>query len=104
MNIVNIRSVEQNSKMWAMLHEISEQKTHCGRKYADYEWKILFMHALGQQTKFMPSLDGSTFVPYGNWSTRRLTVKQMTELIALMDQWGLENGVKFASDKGVIWE
>jgi hypothetical protein len=102
--MTSIRSIEQNSKMWAMLQEISEQKTHCGRKYEPYEWKILFMHALGQQTKFMPSLDSSTFVPYGNWPTRRLTIGQMTELIAFMDEWGLHNGVRFATDRGVIWD
>jgi len=57
---------------------------------------------LGQQSKFMPSLDGSTFVPYGNWSSSRLSIAEMTELIELIYAWGGQHGVRFATDKGVV--
>ena len=56
---------------------------------------------LGQQSKFMPSLDGSTFVPYGNWSSSRLSIAEMTELIELIYAWGAQR--RFATDKGVTW-
>src|SRR5262245_32732981 len=98
MNVVNIRSIEQNSKMWAMLKEISEQIVHGPegfmpaphkvwhgfRKFTPEEWKVICMHALWKEMKMLPTLDGSV-VPYGsNWSSRRLTVEQMSQLIELM--------------------
>jgi hypothetical protein len=106
--MTSIRSIEQNSKMWAMLGEIAEQKTHCGKHLADWQWKILFIEDLQHEANpaeqlIMPSLDGQRIVACSNWSTRRLTMTQMTELIAHMDEWGLRNEVRFATDKGVIW-
>jgi len=118
MSNVSIRSVEQNSKMWAMLHDISEQIVHGPegfmhtpdkvwhgfRKFTPDEWKVICMHALWKEMKILPTLDGSV-VPYGkNWSSRRLLVDQMSQLIELMYAVGAQYDVKFATDKGVIWE
>ena len=88
------RSTDQNARMWSMLTEIARQKEHCGRKYDTGRWKLLFMHALGQETEFMPALDGSTFIPC-NGRSSELSVKEMSELIELMFKWGAENGVVF---------
>lgn len=91
------RSPEQNRKMWAMLQEISQQKEHCGRRYSADQWKVIFMHAWGRQTEFLPSLDCDTFVPYGQ-SSSALSKKEMIELIELIQSWGAQNGVVFADD------
>lgn len=91
------RSSEQNAKMWAMLTEIAVQKTHCDRHYTPDQWKVLFMHACGRQIQFLPSLDGTTFVPWGHQSSQ-LTKDEMSELIESMLAWGAENGVVFADD------
>ena len=50
------RTLDQNSKMWAMLDDIADQKEHFGRKYPTNTWKILFLHALGRETEFVPAL------------------------------------------------
>jgi hypothetical protein len=88
------RSLLQNDRMWAMLTDIAAQKEHCGRKYTPDQWKVLFMHACGREVQFLPALDGSTFVPWGQ-SSRDLSKQEMSELIDYMLAWGTENGVVF---------
>jgi len=88
------RSRAQNDRMWAMLTDIASQKEHCGRKYTTDQWKVLFMHACGREVQFMPALDGTTFVPWGQ-SSSDLSKEEMTALIDFMHAWGAENGVTF---------
>lgn len=88
------RSLPQNDRMWAMLTEVAEQATHCGRKYTADQWKVLFMHACGREVQFIPALDGSTFIPWGNRSSE-LSKQEMSDLIEFIMSWGLEHGVAF---------
>lgn len=88
------RSLAQNDRMWAMLTDIAAQKEHCGRKYTPDRWKVLFMHACGREVQFIPSLDGSTFIPWGQ-SSSDLSKQEMSDLIDFMLSWGVENGVTF---------
>jgi hypothetical protein len=88
------RSTAQNDKMWSMLGDISRQIKHQGRTYDPDRWKVLFMYALGQETEFIPSLDGMSFIPYGPRSSE-LSVAEMSEMIELMTAWGAEHGVVF---------
>jgi hypothetical protein len=101
------RTQQQNDKMWAMLTEISEQIEHCGQTYTADEWKVLLMHAMGQDLKLLPALpeakSGSGVVPYGGRSSH-MTVGQMNELIEFIQYWGAKHGVKFGSDRGVTWD
>lgn len=86
------RTLPQNAKMWAMLSDVAEQKLHCGRRYTASQWKVLFLHACGRAVQFMPSLDGSTFLPWGQ-SSSDLSKDEMSELIEFLFAWGAENGV-----------
>ena len=88
------RSTDQNARMWAMLTDFAEQAEHHGRRYSAEQWKAIFMHALGQEFEFIPSLDGRTFIPLGN-RTSKLTVKEMCDLQELMTAEGLQRGVVF---------
>ena len=88
------RSTEQNSMMWGLLTEIATQKTHCGRKYTPDQWKVIFLHAMGREVQFIPTLDKSTFIPWG-CSSSDLSKKEMTDLIEFILAWGSENGVDF---------
>lgn len=92
------RSLEQNSRMWAMLTDVATQKTHMGRRYTPDEWKVLFLHALGREMTFLPALDGTTFVPYGQRSSE-LGKSEMTALIDLIFAWGAEHGVTFHDER-----
>jgi hypothetical protein len=88
------RSLPQNDKLWASLTDIAAQKEHCGRKYTPDQWKVLFMHACGAEVQFLPSLDGATFIPWGNRSSD-LSKAEMSELLEFILSWGAQNGVVF---------
>lgn len=89
------RSLPQNDRMWAMLTDIAAQKEHGGRRYTPDKWKVLFMHACGREVQFIPALDGTSFIPWGQ-SSSDLSKAEMSELIEFMFSWGAENGVVFA--------
>jgi hypothetical protein len=88
------RTLDQNSRMWAMLTDIATQKEHAGRKFTPDQWKVIFMHACGREVQFLPSLDGSTFIPWGQRSSD-LSKEEMSNLIDFMAAWGAENSVTF---------
>lgn len=91
------RTIPQNDRMWAMLTDVSRQVKHNGRSYTPDQWKVLFMHACGREVQFIPSLDGTTFIPWGQ-SSSDLSKQEMTDLIEFMFSWGALNGVVFADD------
>lgn len=88
------RSLAQNDRMWAMLTDVAQQAKHCDRSYTPDQWKVLFMHACGREVQFIPSLDGATFIPWGNRSSD-LGKAEMSELIEFIAAWGAEHGVMF---------
>jgi hypothetical protein len=92
------RTGEQNDRMWAMLTDVARQKTHAGRRYTTDQWKVLFMHACGREVQFLPALDSSTFLPYGQ-SSSDLSKQEMHDLIEFMFAWGAENGVAWSDPK-----
>jgi hypothetical protein len=92
------RTLPQNDRMWAMLTDLSQQATLGGKQFAPDQWKVIFLHALGQEIQLLPSLDGRTFVPWGQ-SSSDLTKDEMTGLIELMFKFGAEHGVQFPDDR-----
>lgn len=88
------RSLAQNDRLWAMLSDIAAQKQHNGRKYDAESWKSLFLHALGRETQFIPSLDGKSFMPLG-YRSSDLSKEEMSQLLEFMEAWAAENGVRF---------
>jgi len=88
------RSISANAKMWASLTDVSKQVLHFGRQYPPEIWKLLMMHALGQEMKFIPALDGTTVVPLG-YRSSELDKAEMSELIEFIIAWGTEHGVIF---------
>lgn len=90
------RTLPQNDRFWALLTEVATQKTHAGRRYTPGQWKVLFLHAIGREVQFIPSLDNSTFIPWGQ-SSSDLSVGEMNDLMAFIENWGAENGVVFSA-------
>jgi hypothetical protein len=84
--------------MWALLTDVATQKEHHGRRYTPDQWKVIFMAACGREVQFIPSLDGSTFIPWGQ-SSSDLSKAEMTDLIEFIMSWGAENGVAFNEPK-----
>ena len=87
------RSNEQNARMWAMLSDVSRAKPE-GRHWTPETWKAAFMHSLGHQVQFCEGLDGSGPFPLG-FRSSRLTVRQMADLITVIQEYGDRHGVRW---------
>ena len=85
------RTTDQNSKLWAMLSDVSRAKPE-GRRWAPETWQAAFMHSLGHQVMFCEGLDNSGPFPLG-FRSSRLTVKQMIDLIECITEYGQRHGV-----------
>ena len=88
------RSIEQNSRLWAMLSDVSKQVDWYGRKLSPEEWKHVFTAALKKQD-VVPGID-SGFVVMA-LSTSKMTKGEMTELQDLIEAFGAQQGVRFAA-------
>ncbi|PDT71702.1 NinB family protein [Bradyrhizobium ottawaense] len=92
------RSLDQNSRFWAMLTDCAVQGRIDGRRYNTEAWKTMFMHAYaeerGVEIKYLPALNRAGMVPCGR-SSSDLSVQEMTELMDWIEAWGAENGIKF---------
>lgn len=92
------RSLEQNARMWAMLADMAKQVDWYGRKLSPEEWKHVFSASLKKQD-VVPGLDGG-FVVLG-LSTSKMTVREMGELMELMEAFGAQKGVRFTCPEEV---
>ena len=88
------RSTAQNSRMWAMLQDVADQVTWHGRKLSKEDWKHVFSASLKKQDA-VPGIDGG-FVVLGQ-STSKMTVREMTDLMTLMEAFGAEHEVRFTA-------
>lgn len=88
------RSTAQNARMWAMLEDVARQVTWHGRKLSKEDWKHIFSASLKKQDA-VPGIDGG-FVVLGQ-STSKMTVREMGDLMTLMEAFGAEQGVRFTA-------
>lgn len=99
------RSVEQNAKLHALLHDISTQKQWAGRWLDIEAWKRLMVaaweRANGKPAEFYPALDGAGFdVVYRR--TSRMNKNEMIELIEYVTAWAVQNGVELLSEESSL--
>ena len=90
------RTMAQNSRLWAMLTDISRQVDWHGQKLTPEEFKHVFTAALSRQ-KVVPGIDGG-FVVLGK-STSNMTKSEMSELQELMAAFGAEHQVNFGFEE-----
>ena len=98
------RSIEQNSKLHALLHDISTQKQWAGQWLDIEAWKRLMVSAWerseGRQAEFYPALDGAGFdVVYRR--TSRMNKNEMIDLIEYATAWAIQNGVTLHEEKAL---
>lgn len=93
------RNLDQNARMWAQLHDISEQVDWYGKKLTPEDWKHVFSASL-RKLEVVPNLDGSGFVALGI-STSRMSVREMRDLIELMLAFGAERGVEWSNEERI---
>jgi len=88
------RSLEANAALWAMLADISAQVVWHGRKLDSESWKHVFSSSL-QKQDVVPNLDGTGFVVMGI-STSKMTKREMSDLLELIQSFGAQQGVKWS--------
>ena len=88
------RSLDQNSRLWAMLTDVSEQLVWHGQKLSTEDWKLVFLAGLNQEMRVVPNISGNGFVPLGR-SSSQLSVAEMKELQDLIEAFGAQHDVVF---------
>ena len=86
----DLRNLDQNAKMWAMLTDISKQVNWYGQYLHPEEWKDVLTAALKKQ-KVVPGIEGG-FVAIGA-RTSQMSKKEMMDVITLAYAFGNEHGV-----------
>lgn len=90
------RSLEQNARLWSMLSDVARQVVWYGKKLTADDWKTVFTASL-RQTRVVPTIDGDGFVPLG-MSTSKMSVKEMTALIDLIEAFGAQHNVAWTHE------
>lgn len=88
------RTLDQNSKLWALLSDVASQVTWHGQRLSAADFKFIFMSALKQELRVVPNLSNNGFVNLGH-SSSDLSREEMSNLIELILAWGAEQGVTF---------
>jgi len=88
------RSVDQNSRMWAMLTDVATQLRWHGQMLRADDWKLVMLDALKRELRVVPNIDGNGFVNLGR-SSSDLSKSEMSELIELIAAFGAKHGVVF---------
>jgi hypothetical protein len=92
------RTDDQNRLMWAELTTLARLRPyHNGVRMSPDTYKCMFMHVLGHETRFIPTMDGDGVFPLGMRSSR-LTIPEMSDLIELLHLFAAREGVTFEKD------
>ena len=95
--MLQVRSAEQNSKLHAILHDISQQKQWAGHWLDVEDWKRLMVAAFERENKagarIFPSIDGHG-IDMIYRRTHRMSKQEMSDLIEFATQWAIDNGIK----------
>ena len=89
------RSLEQNAKLWACLHDVASQVVWHGRKLSPEDWKHIFSASLKKQDVVM-GIDNQIVVL--GQSTSKMTVKELSDLVEIIHAFGANHDVKFGND------
>jgi len=94
------RSLDQNSRMWAMLTDVATQLPWHGVKLSPDDWKLIFLDNLNQEMRIAPNIDGTGFVNLGR-SSSNLSKEEMGDLMTLIEMFGARHGVVFHEQETV---
>jgi len=88
----NRRSVSQNSMMWALLGDISDQVEWHGQRLSKKDWKWIFTAAIRKQ-RMVPGIEGG--MVYLGEPTSGMSKQEMADMLDLI--------MSFGSDHDVVW-
>lgn len=88
------RTDEQNDALHGLIAQILRQRpVHNGVKMDLPLYKATFMQALGEEVRFVPTLEGDGLFPLG-LSTSKLTKQRFSDLIELILAWSAREGLQ----------
>ena len=90
------RSLEQNSRLWALLHDVARQVEWYGKRLTPEDWKHIFTSSL-RKLEVVPNLEGNGFVALG-LSTSRMSKRELGDLMQLIEAFGAERGVVWSHE------
>jgi hypothetical protein len=85
------RSDVQNRKLHAMIEDLRQQIPG-GDQFTKEDWKLRLMHALRNETRFLPELEGAGQFPVGQ-KTSTLSKTQFSALIEIIYAFGSKHDV-----------
>lgn len=88
------RTLDQNSKLWPMLQDISRQVCWYDNWLTKEEWKDFFT-ATVKSLKVVPNIDKTGFVAVG-CSSSNMGKKMFADMIEIIYVFGTEHGVKWS--------
>jgi len=88
----NRRSVSQNSMMWALLGDISDQVEWHGQRLSKKDWKWIFTAAIRKQ-RMVPGIEGG--MVYLGEPTSGMSKQEMADMLDLI--------MSFGNDHDVVW-
>jgi hypothetical protein len=87
------RTDDQNRILHAIVDEIIEQRPD--EPYSKEDWKLRFMQALRNETRFLPELDGGGMFPVGQ-RTSELNKTQFSALLEIVFEWCARNQIQLS--------
>ena len=88
------RSDDQNAALHGLIQQIVRQRpVHNGVRMDMALWKASFMQALGEEVRFVPTLDGDGVFPIG-LRTSALSKARFAELIEFILAWCAREGIE----------
>lgn len=93
------RSDAQNRRLWAMLNEIARARPELnGVRMTAEDWKSIFMHALNNEMRVVPALDGQGIVPLG-FRSSQLSKQQMSDLQELIAAYAAREEIQLGDEE-----
>jgi hypothetical protein len=87
------RTLDQNSRLWACLTDVSTQLLWHGQRLSPDDWKIVFLSSLKQEMRIVPNIHGDGFVQLGR-SSSDLSKEEMSDLFLIIEAFAARYGVK----------
>lgn len=96
------RSSEQNRKLNAMCGDLAEQVLWHGQAISKDDWRHMFVAAYRKEQRIVPGINGG-FVVLGA-SSRKLNVGECSDVIEMLNAFGVERGVVWSDPAEARWE
>lgn len=86
------RSDAQNARLWAILNTIVKARpTHHGMQMSAEDYKIMFVHGVRKESRFIHGMDGE-IIPT-TYSSSTLTVAEFSDLFEIIEAWCAREGI-----------